>query len=168
MIKFKCKRCKATIKAPDSTVGKNVQCPSCGMKHVVPRQPPKVKKPIPPVVWVAVGLILFVMAAWAVWPSSGSSADANAEEDKGPKEEIPDFDAEHEKRMERERFEIDRDVEDRSRYARDAVEKRRKEAIEMQKQRELLERKQREAYEAEQREKERRNKRPDPDKNRYE
>ena len=71
MIKFKCVRCNAVVKAPDAAVGKNVKCPACQMKLSVPR--PKARKPAPPlkpILYVTLGVIAFGLAAWAVWPAS--------------------------------------------------------------------------------------------------
>jgi len=70
MIKFKCARCGAVIKAADGAIGKNVKCPSCQLKLTVPR--PKARKPLPPlkpVLMVTAGVVVFLFVGWLVWPS---------------------------------------------------------------------------------------------------
>jgi len=176
MIKFKCQRCKATIQASDANVGRHVQCPTCGLKNVVPR--PKERKPIPPVVWAATGLVLsFGVLAWAVWPSSDDNADTS-DEKKVKKEEIPDFDLEVRKRLQEDRYLED---ERKAKFIDEAKEfekKRRREEEERLRRLADEERRQREADEAARREQERRERmqrdnerkedETDPNRNRYE
>ncbi|HUV39806.1 MAG TPA: hypothetical protein VMY39_09345 [Planctomycetota bacterium] len=71
MIKFKCVRCNAVVKAPETTVGKHVQCPTCQLKLTVPMRRTR-SRSLPPLKPVAVGALLvvaFVALAWAVWPT---------------------------------------------------------------------------------------------------
>jgi len=167
MIKFTCARCKGTIQAPETAVGKKVQCPTCGMRNPVPR--PKPKKPVPMVVWVAVGLIVFVGLAWAVWPSGDDADKTNGDVEK--KEEIPNFErmTKRQKRMEDERLQMEKERAEREHDAKDIAMKRRREQEEFDRKREAEERRQREADEAAQRERDRRQKlEEEANKNRYE
>lgn len=87
MIKFKCERCKAAIKAGDTIAGKNVECPTCRHKNVVPMPRAKARKdkdkdehePLPKVVYVAGALVVLVGVAWAVWPSGKSDTKETGE-----------------------------------------------------------------------------------------
>ena len=79
MIRFKCERCGAVIRCPDTIVGKHVTCPTCQHKLIVPRKTAPVHRRFLLIGGLAVVVLAVVWVVWAlIGPGETSRTDADS------------------------------------------------------------------------------------------
>ncbi|HUW57715.1 MAG TPA: hypothetical protein VMZ92_13835 [Planctomycetota bacterium] len=79
MIRFKCERCNAPIKRPDTDAGTQVDCPTCRHTQKVPTPAPARPNRLLIVAGASAAVLL---GAWLVWSMMGSDASTTSAEGK--------------------------------------------------------------------------------------